>query len=126
MTHRTADGTQLNAPLFLLIPNPENPRYHTSYVMMRVVADVLGLDWEWDEAAQTATFTDGVTEVTFSHNSQTAIVNGTPMDIMASGLRADARIINERFFVPIAFFRYIFNADVTWNNENRSVTVSAR
>ena len=126
MTHRTADGTQLNSPLFLLIPNTENPSFSTSYVMMRVVADVLGLEWEWEESSQTAKFTDGVTEVVFTHNSPTAMVNGVPMDIMASGLRADARIINERFFVPIAFFRYIFNADVTWNNANRTVTVSAR
>jgi len=126
MSHRTAEGDDLTAPLFLLIPNTENQSYSTSYVMMRVVADVLGLEWYWDPVTQTATFSDGITEVIFNHNSSTAMVNGVPTEIRASGLRADARIINERFFVPIAFFRYIFNADVAWNGHNRSVTVTAR
>jgi len=126
MNHRTTDGYQLNAPLFLLIPNADNQEFSTSYVMMRVVADILGLQWTFDPASQTATFTDGTTEVTFTHNSSTAMVNGSPMEIRASGLRADARIINERFFVPIAFFRYVFNADVSWNGASRSVTVTAR
>jgi len=54
------------------------------------------------------------------------MVNGTPMEIRASGLRADARIINDRMFIPIAFFRYIFDADVSWNDATRSVTVAAR
>ena len=126
MNHTTADGYELTAPLFLLIPNTENPEFSTSYVMMRVVADILGLQWHWDPLSQSASFSDGSTEVTFSHNSSTALVNGVPMEIRASALRADARIINDRFFVPIAFFRYIFNADVSWNDFNRSVTVTAR
>ncbi|MCL2420260.1 MAG: copper amine oxidase N-terminal domain-containing protein, partial [Defluviitaleaceae bacterium] len=80
----------------------------------------------WDPATQSATFSDGTTEVIFNHNSSTAIVNGVPTEIRASGLRADARIINDRFFVPIAFFRYIFNADVSWNAHNRTVSVAVR
>ena len=126
MNHRTTDGEQLMAPLFLLLPNLERPDVSTSYVMMRVVADVLGLDWHWEPSTQSARFTDGTTEVIFTHESSTAMVNGVPMEIRASGLRADARIINGRFFVPIAFFRYIFNADVAWNAESRSVTLTAR
>jgi len=126
MSHRTADGTMLTAPLFLLVPNMENQDYSTSYVMMRVVADVLGLEWYWDPEARSASFTDGTTEVVFSHGSSTALVNGVPTEIRASGLRADARIINDRFFVPIAFFRYIFNANVNWNGAARSVTVATR
>jgi len=126
MSHRTADGEELAAPLFLLIPNTENNNYSTSYVMMRVVADVLGLQWQWNPADSTATFTDGVTEVVFTNNSSTALVNGSPVEIRASGLRADARLINDRMFVPIAFFRYIFNSDVNWNAATSSVTVTAR
>ena len=126
MSHITSDGTHLTAPLFLLLPNLENNQYNTSYVMMRVVADVLGLEWYWNPETQQATFTDGMTEVVFSHNSTTALVNGVPTEIRASGLRADSRIINDRFFVPIAFFRYIFNANVTWNAHNRTVSVEAR
>ena len=128
MNHTTSDGEHLQAPLFLLLPNDERPGYHTSYVMMRVVADVLGLQVEWEPSSQSARFYDTrtETEVIFTHNSSTAMVNGTPMEIRASGLRADARIINDRFFVPIGFFRYIFSADVAWNNATRSVTLTAR
>ena len=126
MNHTTREGHQLTAPLFLLLPNIENNNFHTSYVMMRVVADILGLEWYWNPETQQATFTDGITEVVFRHNSSTALVNGVPTEIRASGLRADSRIINDRFFVPIAFFRYIFNANVTWNAHNRTVTVTER
>ena len=126
MNHRTAAGVELTAPLFMLIPNESNPDYSTSYVMMRVVADVLGLDYEWTPSTNSATFSDGTTTVVFTRDSATAMVNGVPTEIRASGLPANAKIINDRFFVPIAFFRYIFNADVTWNNANRTVTLSAR
>jgi|GEM_PF-2321708 len=124
--HMTRDGELLLAPVFRLIPNPSNPRYVTSYAMVRVVADILGLDWSWDEAARSAMFSDGDTTVIFTHESGYAVVNGAAKAITASGLPADARIVAGRFFVPLAFFGEVFPVSVQWDGDARSVTVIPR
>jgi hypothetical protein len=126
---QTRDGEMLFAPLFEFVVNPANPEFVTSYVMVRVVADALGLSWDWNPATQSATFSDGINTVVFTHNSPVAMINGAPVQIMASNLPADARIINDRFFVPIAFFadpRVPFDVDVMWNGASRTVTVAPR
>ena len=132
-SHTTSDGDFVHAPVFQLVPNVQNPAYVTSYVSARVVADLAGLPWGpgfsgWDAATNTATFSDGVTVVTFTAGSQQATVNGVPQQITAGGLQADARIIGDRIFVPISFFNALpWNIRVQWNPyttpADRSITI---
>lgn len=123
MDHITSDGERLLAPVFRFVTNSADPNYVSSYVMARVVADILNLGWNWNAETRTATFSDETTAVSFTNESSYAQVNGIARPITASGLPADARIIEGRFFVPIAFFSEIFPVDVQWNNADRTVTV---
>jgi len=131
-------GETFNGPPLILVPNIEDPSFQTSYVMFAVMADLLGIDGTWD--GSTGTFSDGVTTVSLSNGATSAQVNGIPREIRTAlgsserpgGLRADARIINDRFYVPITFFSYVvteFPIMVQWNGGNpgsRSVTVMPR
>jgi len=132
-SHITRDGDVVAAPVFVLVPNITNPNYVTSYVAVRVVADLAGFPWGpgqsgWDPASQTATFTNGSTTIVFTANSTSATVNGIPTPITAGGLGADARIIGDRMFVPISFFNTLpVPVSVVWNPytnvAQRSITV---
>jgi len=133
-------GETFQGPPLILVPNIEDPSFQTSYVMFAVMADLLGIDGQWDAAQQIGTFTDGNTTVSLSNGATSAQVNGVPREIRTAlgstdrpgGLRADARIINDRFYVPITFFSYVvteFPIMVQWNGGNpgsRSVTVMPR
>jgi len=134
-SHLLRDGDTVEAPVFVVVPNVTNPRYVTSYVAARVVADLAGFPWEvgfsyWDAAARRATFGDGTMSVVFEADSTTAVVNGVPTEITAGGLVADARIINGRMFVPISFFNTLpgFPVSVRWNpyvnQADRSITIT--
>jgi len=125
MNYPTKTGEVLLAPVFRFVPNAQNRDFVTSYVMVRVVADVIGLDFAWNEATRTATFTGRGTTVSFTNGSSFAVVNGQNVAITATGLPADARIIDGRFFVPIKFFEEIFpGVRVEWNGTTRTVTVT--
>ena len=132
-SHVTRDGDVVAAPVFVLVPNITNPNYVTSYVAVRAVADLAGFPWGpgasgWDPATQTATFTDGTTTLVFTANSTSATINGVPTPITAGGLGADARIINDRMFIPISFFNTLpVPISVVWNPyvnvAQRSITI---
>jgi hypothetical protein len=132
-SHHLVDGGNRAAPVFMLLPNPQNPAFHTSYVDARVVADVLGFPWGpgasgWDAATNTVTFTDGVNTVSFTTNQNSAIVNGVSTPMTSGGYPLDARVINDRMFVPVVFFNYLpFAGRVQWNSyatpADRSITI---
>jgi hypothetical protein len=119
----------------ILVRNVEDPRFETSYVMFRVLADILDLDYFWDDASQEGGFTDGFTTVTVYHGARNALVtdaSGTRnVPIIASGLQADARLINGRFYLPVAFLRDsgLFGVEVRWYDGpvgSRSITIGRR
>jgi len=134
-SHTLRDGDVVSAPVFVLQPNLTNPRYVTSYVSARVVADLAGLPWgngfsTWDDATGTATFTNGEVTIAFTAGSSVAVVNGVDTPITAGGLSADARVIGGRMMVPISFFNTIpwFPLNVRWNSyvdpSQRSITIT--
>jgi len=129
-------GRTIDGPPIILVPNLENPAFQTSYVMFSVVADLLGIAGEWEPVTSSASFSNGATTVIVTNGETVAMVNGTPREIRTArsatnpnGLLADARIINDRFYVPITFFRDVvpeFPVHLQWNDApagQRSVTV---
>jgi len=125
----TRDGELLHAPIFRLEPFAPNPQFVTSYVMVRVIADILGLDWTFDDATRTATFT-GYNEqnqfitMELTINSTTMRVNGIPRDVRASAGTVPAISREGRLFVPVLVFQEVFGVTIQWNGENRTVTVN--
>jgi len=132
-SHLLSDGSVAQAPVFRLEVNRANPRYVTSYVAAVVVADIAGFDFAWernDAGQMTSTFSNGAMEITFTEGSTSAMVNSVAVPILAAGLEADARLINDRMFVPISFFNTLpgFPLTVTWNpyvtTADRSITIT--
>jgi len=133
---RQTPGYEFRGVPLVFVPNIQNANYVTGYVMMMLVADILGVQGTWDPASATGTFTDGVNTVVFENGSDHAMVNGVRTPIMSGNLRADARILSPvpgeyRFFVPIAFFEHLpFGASVNWipgrPTGQRAITVTPR
>lgn len=125
----TRDGEVLVAPIFRLETFPVNPHAATSYVMIRVIADILGLDWSFEPATGTATFSGYnalnqfiVMEVTI--NSTIMRVNGVPREVRAAVGVVPAISRDGRMFVPVAIFNEVFGVTIQWNGANQTVTVN--
>ena len=123
------DNYVLTAPIFRLEPFAPNPQFSTSYVMVRVIADILGLGWSFNPDTSTATFTGYnmdnqfiVMELTI--NSTTMRVNGIPREVRASAGPVPAISRGGRLFVPVAVFQEVFGVTIQWNPANQTVTVN--
>jgi hypothetical protein len=115
--------------VFRLLPSAElanvPDRIGTTFVQARALGYLLGLTVTWDGTV--GTFTDGYTTLELRHRDGYATVRdatGTfQVPIMAhrgaegapDGFQVDARIIDGRFMVPLAFFPEVFpNISVSW------------
>ena len=84
----------------------------------RFVAENLGAEVAWDEAARKVTITkdDIVIEITI--DAEVALVNGEEVK-----LDSPAFIENSRTYTPIRFIAETLNAKVFWNGETQKVTI---
>ena len=125
----TRDGYMLQAPIFRLEPFAPNRQFSTSYVMVRVIADILGLDWSFNAQTNTATFSGYNAQNQFitmelTINSTTMRVNGVPREVRASAGVVPAISRDGRIFVPVMVFQDVFGVTIQWNAANRTVTVN--
>lgn len=127
--HLTRDGVLLHAPIFRLEPFAPDPNFSTSYVMTRVIADILGLEISFNEITRTGTFSGYnaqnqhiVMEITI--DSTQMRVNGVPREVRASAGVVPAVIRNDRFFVPVLVFQEVFGVTIQWNGATQSVTIN--
>ncbi len=81
-------------------------------VPVRMVAEQLGANVEWDEVQQKVTITKGELSIVLFINNQTVYVNGEP-----KALDVPAMLISERTMVPFRFIFETFNMDVDWSEE---------
>ena len=125
----SSDGYMLQAPIFRLEPFAPNPNYSTSYVMVRVIADILGLDWAFHAPTNTATFTGYNADNQFivmelMINNTTMRVNGIPTPVRATAGVVPAISRDGRLFVPVLVFQEVFGVTIRWNGADRTVTVN--
>lgn len=89
-------------------------------IPIRAIAESLGLEVSWDDAAQTVGIADrnGQSEITLTINSDIAVVNqkNIPLDI-------PAQIVNDRTFVPLRFVSENMGASVRWDEAARLITI---
>jgi len=127
-------GTMIEGTPLIIEANPLAPGFATSFVMLAVIADLVGIEGVWDGAARTGTFSDNHNNtLVVTEGSTTATFNGQPRQITASGVPAQAIIRNDRFYVPVGFFREIpeWAISVVWTDQSalggsRFVTVQPR
>ena len=128
-SHMTRDGEMLAAPIFRLEPFAPNRQFSTSYVMVRVIADILGLEWSFNPATNQATFSgynaqNQYITMVLTINSSTMLVNGASRDVRASAGVVPAISRNGRLFVPVLVFQEVYGVTIRWDGATQSVTVN--
>ena len=92
----------------------------TTYVPIRFISEALNTDKiVWNEEAKTVLITKDSTKIALIINKNYAYVN----DVYTS-LEANAVLANGRTFVPLRFLSNCFNADVNWNENTYTVSIS--
>ncbi|HML36696.1 MAG TPA: WG repeat-containing protein [Bacillota bacterium] len=99
-------------------PVIENSR---TLVPMRAIFESLGAQVSWDAESLTATGTKDSIAVSLKIGDKKGYINGKAVD-----LDVPARIQNARTMVPIRFIAESFQADVSWSDENRTISIETK
>lgn len=89
-------------------------------VPVRAVLSPLGATLAWDGPTQTVTASLGAIELKAVVNSDTALVNGTPVTLAKPVMNRDGRTL-----IPLRFFAEQLGFQVEWDGESRSVLLSS-
>jgi len=94
----------------------------TTYVPIRFVADALNVDAiNWNSKTQSVSIKDSDTTILLFINQNYAYVNNE-----YKTLSNNALLVNERTFVPIRFVSEILGANVTWNDDTYTVSITTK
>ncbi len=85
---------------------------------IRVVAENLGADVDWDPATQKVTITKGDTVIELFIGKTIAYVNGEPVQLDVAPF-----IENDRTYLPVRFVSEYLGAMVNWDAATRTVTI---
>lgn len=85
---------------------------------IRLVAETLGAEVDWNEAEQTVTITKRDISIVIYIGQGFALVNGAPVE-----LDCPAFIANSRTYLPVRFVAENLDAKVTWGGADGSVTI---
>lgn len=90
-------------------------------IPVRAVSEAFGLDVSWSPEANTACIckNNGEQQILITINSKIAIVNGKPIE-----LDVPAKLINGRTMVPLRFIGESLNANVDWDGNTSTVSIS--
>ena len=88
-------------------------------VPVRAIAEALGAQVAYDDAAKTATISRNGDEVKITMYADSAFVNGDEI-----ALDAAAETVNSRIFVPVRFVSEGLKCSVNWNAETKSVIIT--
>jgi len=90
-------------------------------VPMREIFECLGAELSWDKENNTVSGTKGSTTVTLKIGDTVGYINGKPVN-----LDVPAKIKNSRTIVPVRFIAESLNADVTWDDESKTVKINIK
>lgn len=93
-------------------------------VPVRVIAETLGCEVDWDAATKTVTFTQGGIVATMVVGEKTINVNANGVTT-AVEIDTPAVIINNRTMVPVRFLTELFGFNVDWDAVTKTVNVTA-
>lgn len=89
-----------------------------TYVPIRFVSDALNATVDWVQDEQKVIIKNSYKTIELVIGSNTAIVNGEPVEIDAAPI-----VQNERTLLPVRFVAEALNCKVEWNNENQTITI---
>ena len=93
-------------------------------VPVRVIAETLGCEVDWDAATKTVTFTQGSIVATMVVGEKTLNVTNNGVTT-AMEIDTPAVIINNRTMVPVRFLTELFGFNVDWDAVTKTVNVTA-
>ncbi len=93
-------------------------------VPVRVVAEALNVEVNWDAATKTATFVKDDLNASLAIGSDTLNVTEGSVTVPVK-IDSPAVIINERTMVPVRFLSETFDCQVDWDEETRTVNIIA-
>ncbi|MCD7853997.1 MAG: copper amine oxidase N-terminal domain-containing protein [Clostridiales bacterium] len=88
-------------------------------VPVRVIADALGIWIDYIENTKTVLFEKNNTDIMLTIGNNFAVVDDEEVEI-----DSPAVIINGRTMVPVRFISEIFSAEVGWNADTKTVTIT--
>lgn len=93
-------------------------------VPFRAIAEAMGISVEWIDSSQSIfarkTTNQGSTEVLLQLNNPVALVNGQPVLLAASPV-----LVNDYTMIPLRMFSEQFGAQVNWNSQTRTVSLTS-
>jgi hypothetical protein len=87
-------------------------------VPLRVIFEALGAEVSWDQATQTISATKSGVTIRLQPGQKQASQNGAQIT-----MDVPAKIINGRTMVPVRFVSEALGADVSWDNNTRTVSI---
>jgi len=92
-----------------------------TFLPIRIIAENLGAEVLWDEPAQRVVISKDNTVIELFIGKTTVLINGRPQE-----LEAPVYIENSRTFLPVRLIAERLGADVEWNNDAQTVTITGR
>lgn len=100
-------------------PVIENSR---TLVPMRAIFEALGAEVEWFSETETVVAACGETKITLKIGNNNMYING---DEKVIELDAAPKIMGSRTLVPLRAVSEVFNSNVEWDNNSRTVTITS-
>jgi hypothetical protein len=91
----------------------------TTLVPLRIISEGFGAEVEWNSDDKSVTITDNGKVIKLTINSKTATVNGQALELAVA-----PEIKNDTTMVPIRFIAEALDTNVTWNSENKTITIT--
>ncbi|KAB2336757.1 hypothetical protein F7731_10410 [Cytobacillus depressus] len=87
-------------------------------VPLRQTFEALGVKVDWNQNNKTVTASKGGTTVSIPIYAKQVQVNNRPtlMDV-------EAQIVNGNVLIPLRFVSEVFNAEIMWDNKNKTVSI---
>ena len=85
-------------------------------VPVRVIAEGLGAEVEWNEKSRTAVITRGAQQLSLTLDSKKAVVNGKQVSLDTAPV-----IAKQRMLLPLRFVGESLGVTVGWDNSSRTV-----
>ncbi|MCC8169466.1 MAG: copper amine oxidase N-terminal domain-containing protein [Oscillospiraceae bacterium] len=90
----------------------------TTLIPIRFLFGQMGAEVDWEQDTRTATISKDGTVITFTIDNTTAMVNGEPAE-----MTLPAQLINDKTMVPVRFLSEELGYTVTWDGDNRIITI---
>lgn len=88
---------------------------------IRIIAEALGASVEWEGLEQKVLVLKDGMEIVITIDSDVALVNGDVINLESS-----AFVENDRTYLPLRFISENLGADVNWNAETQTVTITPK